>query len=417
LRGRFDTSRDWTPTEVVELLDEVTVIAPAPVSWVELSMDLDDWNSVKTGQPLPIELTSAAWGEPDANGLRSAWLLEPRGGAVSAWLDPESSRAFPKCGQGAGRLSARKTWHQSDGHTARDAKGAEIKIGGTFYTGITPLAVYRLMPGEYCEVGGHGIAIGAGKYEEEFSTARIGAIIEAKEGDEVSLSQTVDAAQGIKFSRPGDPEDAAELWRKQIAERVAQEAPMPAAAADRAQLIRRVMLDLSGVPPTPEEIAAFTADAAPGALDRLVEKIVAKPRVEPWTGKLPTGTTKFRVIAADPNAAKAPRTANEPGRYVLGDQAHLLVSQLTEGGKRTNKAVIAFLSPDPKVASPHKPYEITLPDGIGTYGIVWDRGAGELWVMQKDLVRNTSSRIPRRCRKSATIQEASSTSPRRCRTR
>ena len=82
------------------------------------------------------------------------------------------------------------------------------------------------------------------------------------------------------------------------------------------------------------------------------------------------------------------RTANSPGRYVLGDNVHLLVSQLTEGDKSpTNKAVIAFLSPDPKVASPHKPHEIALPDGIGTYGIVWDRGAGALWVMQKDLVR------------------------------
>jgi len=48
---------------------------------------------------------------------------------------------------------------------------------------------------------------------------------------------------------------------------------------------------------------------------------------------------------------------------------------------------IAFLSPDPTVASPHKPYEIALPDGIGTYGIVWQPGAGELWVMQKGLVR------------------------------
>ncbi len=164
---------------------------------------------------------------------------------------------------------------------------------------------------------------------------------------------------------------------------------MPAAPADREQLIRRVTLDIFGVVPAAEEIAAFTADDAPDALAKLTARLQAKQRVEPFSGKLPTGETKFRVIAADPDAAKAPRTANGPGRYVLGDHVHLLVSQLTEGDKRTNKAVIAFLSSDPKpyeIALP-KPYEIALPDGIGTYGIVWDRGAGALWVMQKDLVR------------------------------
>ena len=77
-----------------------------------------------------------------------------------------------------------------------------------------------------------------------------------------------------------------------------------------------------------------------------------------------------------------------PGRYVLGDTAHLLVSQRTEGGNRTNKATIAFLSPDPKVASPHKPYEITLPDELESYAFVWERGTRFLWLITKALVRS-----------------------------
>jgi hypothetical protein len=72
------------------------------------------------------------------------------------------------------------------------------------------------------------------------------------------------------------------------------------------------------------------------------------------------------------------------------------VSQVTTSEKRTNAARIAFLSPDPKVASPHKPYEIALPDGIGTYGIVWRPGAGELWVAQKGLVRKYNFTDPDR---------------------
>jgi len=50
----------------------------------------------------------------------------------------------------------------------------------------------------------------------------------------------------------------------------------------------------------------------------------------PFVGNLPIGEIQFRVLAADPNAAKMPRTANSPGRYLLGDRTHLLVRQLTE---------------------------------------------------------------------------------------
>src|ERR687893_2216942 len=132
---------------------------------------------------------------------------------------------------------------------------------------------------------------------------------------------------------------------------------MPQTAADREQLIRRVTLDLFGEAATAGEVAAFVGDDGPDALSRLTARLQARPRIEPWAGKLPTGETRFRVTAADPNAAKAPRAANGPGRYVLGDGVHLLVSQTTSDGRRTNKAIIAFLSPDPKVASPHEPYE------------------------------------------------------------
>jgi hypothetical protein len=386
LRPRLDSSHDWTPADVVALLDDITDLATAPVSWADLPMEFDAMRNLRRGEPLPVELTSAAWGAPAANGLRAAWLFEPRADEYPLGTVLKARVLFHNAGQ-APVIFKTETWHQYDAHTARDANGAEIKVSGTRYSGITPMATFRLLPGEYCEVPGHGIAIGAGKYEEEFSTGSVGAIIEAKEGDVVTLSHTVDAAQGIKFTRPGEPEDAAGLWRKVIADRVANEAPLPSSAADREQLIRRVTLDLFGEAAGTEEVAAFTNDNSPNALERLIERLERKPHTEPWTGRLPTGVTKFRVIAADPNAGKAPRAANAPGRYVLGDTVHLLVSQLTEGGRRSNKAVIAFLSPDPKVESPHKPYEITLPDGLSTYGIVWERGAGGLWVIEKERVR------------------------------
>ncbi len=57
----------------------------------------------------------------------------------------------------------------------------------------------------------------------------------------------------------------------------------PAPEADRATFIRRAMLDLHGLPPTPEEIAAFVADTSPDAYEQLVDRLLASPRYgERW---------------------------------------------------------------------------------------------------------------------------------------
>ncbi|GIW94475.1 MAG: hypothetical protein KatS3mg110_2516 [Pirellulaceae bacterium] len=47
--------------------------------------------------------------------------------------------------------------------------------------------------------------------------------------------------------------------------------------ADRRTLIRRVTLDLTGLPPTPEEVAEFLADTRPDAYERLVDRLLASP--------------------------------------------------------------------------------------------------------------------------------------------
>ncbi|HUY92518.1 MAG TPA: DUF1553 domain-containing protein [Pirellulales bacterium] len=49
----------------------------------------------------------------------------------------------------------------------------------------------------------------------------------------------------------------------------------PAPAADRRMLIRRASFDLTGLPPTPEEVDAFLADQSPGAFERVVDRLLA----------------------------------------------------------------------------------------------------------------------------------------------
>ncbi len=57
----------------------------------------------------------------------------------------------------------------------------------------------------------------------------------------------------------------------------------PSGDADRATLARRVFYDLTGLPPTPEQLAAFVDDPAPDAYPRLVDSLLASPQFgERW---------------------------------------------------------------------------------------------------------------------------------------
>ncbi len=57
----------------------------------------------------------------------------------------------------------------------------------------------------------------------------------------------------------------------------------PAPEAARETLLRRVTLDLTGVPPTPAEIDAFVTDRSPDAYERVVDRLLASPRYgERW---------------------------------------------------------------------------------------------------------------------------------------
>ena len=60
--------------------------------------------------------------------------------------------------------------------------------------------------------------------------------------------------------------------------RLEKEGFKPSEEADRTTLIRRVTLDLTGLPPTPQEVDAFLSDTEPGAYERVVDRLLASPR-------------------------------------------------------------------------------------------------------------------------------------------
>src|ERR1051325_592529 len=60
--------------------------------------------------------------------------------------------------------------------------------------------------------------------------------------------------------------------------RLEKEGLEPSPEADRRTLIRRVTYDLTGLPPTPEEVEEFAADASPNAYEKVVDRLLASSR-------------------------------------------------------------------------------------------------------------------------------------------
>ncbi|MCL4793880.1 MAG: DUF1553 domain-containing protein [Bryobacteraceae bacterium] len=82
--------------------------------------------------------------------------------------------------------------------------------------------------------------------------------------------------------RPALPVVKAKAWPRTpvdqfILARLEREGLKPAKEAPRETLIRRLSFDLTGLPPTPAEVAAFVNDRAAGAYERLVDRLLASP--------------------------------------------------------------------------------------------------------------------------------------------
>lgn len=93
-----------------------------------------------------------------------------------------------------------------------------------------------------------------------------------------------DAHWGFKApKRVAPPADGGNAIDAFIGQRLQAEGLRFSPEAERHTLIRRLSLDLVGLPPTPAEVDAFVADAAPNAYSRLVERLLASPHYgEKW---------------------------------------------------------------------------------------------------------------------------------------
>ncbi|HRP04438.1 MAG TPA: PSD1 and planctomycete cytochrome C domain-containing protein [Opitutaceae bacterium] len=89
-------------------------------------------------------------------------------------------------------------------------------------------------------------------------------------------------------SPPKQPQVKKRSWVRNpidrfILARLEKEGIKPSPEADRVTLLRRVSLDLTGIPPTPDEVDAFLRDSSKDAYERVVERLLASPRYgERW---------------------------------------------------------------------------------------------------------------------------------------
>ncbi|MFM9196834.1 MAG: DUF1549 domain-containing protein, partial [Planctomycetia bacterium] len=74
---------------------------------------------------------------------------------------------------------------------------------------------------------------------------------------------------------PGWPKNAIDHF---VLARLAEEKLAPAAEASREAWLRRVSLDLTGLPPAPDERAAFLADRSADAYEQVVDRLLESPR-------------------------------------------------------------------------------------------------------------------------------------------
>jgi hypothetical protein len=81
-----------------------------------------------------------------------------------------------------------------------------------------------------------------------------------------------------------------------ILARLEQEGLSPVGAADKLTLLRRATLDLTGLPPTPDDVDAFLKDESPGAFDKVIDRLLASPQYGETAKTTTAASTRWAAV-------------------------------------------------------------------------------------------------------------------------
>jgi hypothetical protein len=157
----------------------------------------------------------------------------------------------------------------------------------------------------------------------------------------------------------------------------------PTPPADRPTLLRRVTFDLIGLPPTPEEVAAFVADHAPDAYERIVERLLAAPAYGERWGRHWMDVVRYADTAGDNADYPVPEArlyrdyiiaafnADMPyDRFVREQLAGDLLARQQQGEAYAEPLIATtFLGLSRRyLTAPYEQWHLTLEDTIDTTG-------------------------------------------------
>ena len=122
--------------------------------------------------------------------------------------------------------------------------------------------------------------------------------------------------------RPSVPEVQGKRWALTpvdnfILAKLEQNGIAPTPPADKYTLLRRVTFDLTGLPPTPDEVEAFIRDKSPGALGRVVDRLLDSPRYGECWGRHWLDVVRYADTAGDSADYPVPQ-ARLYRDYVIG---------------------------------------------------------------------------------------------------
>lgn len=383
LLSRMNVDRDWTQAEAIALLNDVTATYDNLPKWASDLSRFEISETIRTGEPLPATLENAPWGEPHASGLRTAWLLDPPADEYRLNTPLKSRILYHNNGNETVFFRV-VSWNQSASHQAHDAKGVEIQTLSTSWTTIGQVTAVRLAPGQFTEVIGAGIGVGANVNGEDWRNTRVGTWIHAKEGDVVTFTPDAVTMSGSD-GRQRNVEDGV-WWETFISQRLQRDTPLPADAKERERILTRAVSDLFGMPPTEEQTKDFLADDSSDAISELAKRLSERAGTTWVFGKLESGPTTFRVLPVAPEAKHKPYLAVGPGRYKFEDRATLVIV----GRGQVMDAKLEFES-----STGADSYAIELPEGRGKWAIAWKPGLTKFWIAEPGVLRSVDFTKPK----------------------
>lgn len=208
-----------------------------------------------------------------------------------------------------------------------------------------------------------------------------------KSGIDLAAGKAFWSFQPVKATAPPvvkTPEWPANAVDRFILAKLESQHLKPAPAADRRTLLRRATYDLTGLPPTPEEVQAFVADPANDAFDKAIDRLLGSPAYGERWGRHWLDVVRYSDTAGDNSDFPIPQmyryrnwviaafNADMPyDRFIQEQLAGDLLPAASPQGRSDQLVATGYLANSRRHGShgePKYPWHLTIEDTIDNFG-------------------------------------------------